>query len=479
MNSSPFPGGEGELLKDEQHEPGKLKCKGGKTMINSYWNEYKNKLVSADEAVKIVKSGDRVSYGQIVTPTLELDKALAKRRDELKDVYIISSSMSHYAETVKCDPSQEHFIMNDLSFSVIERKMQADGMVYHIPEVLHEIPEFYRRKPADVVFCCATPMDDRGYFNLSVTGLSLGVQVETAKHVVVEVHDTLPFVHGPNTQYLHISKVDHVVEVENSQLPLRLPIIEATDIEQRIAEHIVEVIEDGACLQLGVGGTPNYVGKIIADSDLKDLGVHTELLADAYVEMYEAGKITNLKKTLNKGISVANFAMGTDKLYEFVDNNPLVNVYNTDYTNDPKMIMQNDKVISICSCLHVDILGQVSSESIGRKQVSGTGGQMDYHYAAYHSKGGKGIICLSSARFDKKTDKFVSNIVPAFIPGTVVSLPSSLTSYVVTEYGMVDLKAKATWERAEALVSIAHPDCQDELVAACKEANIWRRSNKR
>jgi len=447
-------------------------------MSNSYLNEYNSKLVSADQAVRIVKSGDRVNFGQIVTPTLELDKALAKRRDELKDVYIISSSMSHYAETAKCDPSQEHFIINDYSFSVVERKMQADGLVYHIPEVLHEIPEFYRRKPCDVVFCCATPMDDRGYFNLSVTGLSLGAQLETAKHIVVEVHDTLPYVFGPNTQYLHISKVDYVVEVENSKLPLRLPIIEATDVEKKIAEYIVDVIEDGACLQLGVGGTPNYVGKIIAESDIKDLGVHTELLADAYVEMYEAGKITNMKKSLNKGIFVANFAMGTDKLYEFVNRNPLVNVYNTDYTNDPKIIMQNDKVISICACINVDILGQVSSESVGRKQVSGTGGQMDYHYAAYHSKGGKGIICLSSARFDKKSGKYISNIVPSFIPGTVVSLPSSLTSYVVTEYGMVDLKAKSTWERAEALISIAHPQCQDELVQACKEANIWRRSNK-
>jgi len=447
-------------------------------MNNNYWNEYKTKLVTADEAVRVVKSGDRVNFGQIVTPTLELDKALAGRRDELKDVYIMSSSMNHYAETIKCDPNQEHFIMNDFSFSVIERKMQADGMVYHIPEVLHEIPEFYRRWPLDVVFCCATPMDDRGYFNLSVTGLSLGAQIETAKHIVVEVHDTLPYVYGPNTQFLHISRVDYVVEVENSQLPLHLPIIEATDIDKKIAEYIVEEIEDGACLQLGVGGTPNHVGKIIADSDLKDLGVHTELLADAYVEMYEAGKITNMKKNLNKGIFVANFAMGTQKLYDFVNHNPLVHVYNTDYTNDPKIIMQNDKVISICSCLNIDILGQVSSESVGRKQVSGTGGQMDFHYAAFHSRGGKGIICLPSARFDKNKGKYISNIVPALLPGTVVSLPSSLTGYVVTEYGMVNLKAKSTWERAEALVSIAHPECRDELIKACKEANIWRRSNK-
>lgn len=446
-------------------------------MTNSYWADYKSKLVSADEAVKVVKSGDRVSVGQIVTPTIELDKALAKRRDELHNVYMISSSMQIYSECAKCDPSQEHFIVNDWSFSVIERKMQGDGLCYHMPSVLHEIPEFYRRKPADVVFLAAAPMDDRGFFNLTVTGLSLAAQIENAKHVVVEVHETLPYVYGPN-QFLHISDVDYVVEVEDSRLPFCLPHIEPTELDKRIAENIMPLVEDGACLQLGVGGTPNYVGKIIADSDLKDLGIHTELFADAYVDMWKAGKITNKRKSIDKGVAVANFAMGSPELYEFVDHNPQVQVAPTDYTNNPFVIMQNDKVLSICACINVDILGQVSSESVGRRQISGTGGQMDYHYAAFHSKGGKGVICLQSARFDKKTGKHISNIVPAFLPGTVVSLPSSLTSYVVTEYGLVDLKGKSTWERAEALVSIAHPDCQDELIQACKDANIWRRSNR-
>ncbi len=446
-------------------------------MSNSFWNEYRNKLVGADEAVKIVKSGDYISFGQIVTPTLEADKALAKRRDELKEVYIRSSSMSNYSEAVKSDPSKDHFIMNDISFSVIERKMQADQLVYHIPSLLHEVPEFYRRKPSDVVFLAAAPMDDRGFLNLSVTGLSLAAQLETAKHVVVEVHDTLPVVYGPD-QWLHISQVDYVIEVEDSKLPLCLPHIEATEIEKRIAEYIVEEIEDGACLQLGVGGTPNDVGKIIADSDLKDLGVHTELLADAYVDMYEAGKITGRRKSIDKGTMVCNFAMGTGKLYEFINKNPLVSIASSDYTNNPYVIMQNDKVISICACINIDILGQVSSESVGRKQVSGTGGQFDYHYAAYHSKGGKGIICLQSARKDNETGKYISNIVPAFIPGTVVSMPSAVTSYVVTEYGIVNLKGKSTWERAEALVSIAHPECREKLIEECAKANIWRRTNK-
>lgn len=447
-------------------------------MSNSYWAEYKSKLVSADKAVQLVKSGNRVAFGQIVTPTLELDKALARRRDELQNVYIHSSSMMHYAETIKSDPSQEHFIMNDISFSVAERKMQEDGMVYHIPELLHEVPQFFRKiTPAEVVFAAAAPMDDNGYFNLSVTGLSLAAQLETARHIVVEVHDTLPVVYGPE-QWLHISNVDYVVEVDDSKLPLTLPVIEASEIDKKIAGYILEVIEDGACLQLGVGGTPNYVGKMIAESDLKDMGVHTELFADAYVDMYEAGKITNRMKSIDKGLMVCNFAMGSKKLYEFVDKNPLVQICGSEYTNDPYVIMKNDRVISICSCINVDILGQVSSESVGRRQISGTGGQFDYHFASFHSRGGKGIVCLQSARWDKKTGRYVSNIVPSFIPGTVVTVPSCITNYVVTEYGMVNLKAKATWERAEALISIAHPECRDELVKECEKAGIWRKSNK-
>lgn len=448
-------------------------------MSNQFTNEYNRKKVSADQAVKIVKSGNRVAGGGLVAmPTIELDKALAKRRDELKDVYLISTSMMHYSEAAKCDPSQEHFIMSDLSFSAAQRQMQTDGVLYFIPEVLHEIPDILRKRPVDVAFVAATPMDEKGYFNLSIQGVGVSALLETAKHIVLEIHDTLPYVYGRG-QWVHISDVDYVVEVQDSKLPICLPVIEPNEIDKKIGEHIMPLIEDGACLQLGVGGTPNYVGKMIAQSDLKDIGVHTELLCDAYVDMFEAGKITNKRKTIDKGITMCTFVLGTRKLYDFVDHNPLVNIYPSDYTNNPFNIMQNDKVISICSCIHIDILGQVSAESVGRKQVSGTGGQVDFHYSSFHSKGGKGIICVQSARLDKKTGKYQSNILPALIPGTVVTTPSSLISHVATEYGLVDLKGKSTWERAEALISIAHPECQDELIAECKKANIWRRSNKR
>lgn len=446
--------------------------------MNTCWNEYKSKLVSADEAIKIIKSGDRVGYGECAYPTLELDKALAKRKDELKDIYLMCGNVFHYCETVKADPTQEHFILNNISFSPWDRRMQEDGLDFYIPSTLHEYPDIYRDHPVDVAFVSVTPMNEKGYFNLSTQGVKVVGELKHAKHIIAEVHDKLPVAYG-NDNWLPISRVDYIVEVENSQLPICLPRTTVDEIDIKIAGHIVPVIKDGACLQLGVGGTPNQIGKMIAKSDIKDIGVHTELICDAYLELFAAGKVTNQKKNIDKGMTMCSFALGSKELYEFIDHNPTVNIACPSYTNNPWVIMQNDKVMSICNCVNVDIIGQVSGESYGRKQISGTGGLMDFHYAAYHSKGGKAILGLHSARLDKKTGKYVSNIVPAFEPGTVVTMPASLTSYVATEYGMVNLKGISTWERAEALISIAHPDCQDELVAACKEANIWRKTNKR
>ncbi len=447
-------------------------------MSNTFWDEYKSKLSSADEAAKIIKSGDRVGYGECAYPTLEMDKALAKRKDELSGIQLMAGNVFHYLETVKADPNQEHFILNNLSFSPWDRRMQEDGLDYVIPSTLHEYPDIYRDRPVDVAFVAVTPMNDKGYFNLSTQGVKVYGEIASAKKIIVEIHDRLPVAYG-NDNWLYISRVDSIVEVPDSKLPMCLPEAQATDIDIKIANIIVEVIEDGACLQLGVGGMRNQIGKTIAKSDVKDLGVHTELINNAYVDLFANGKITNLRKNIDKGMTLASFALGSQALYDYIDNNPSVNIACPSYTNNPWVIMQNDKVMSICNCLNIDILGQVSAESVGRKQVSGTGGLMDFHYAAYHSKGGKGILGLASARKNKATGKMESNIVPALAPGTLVTMPASLTSYVATEYGMVNLKGRSTWERAEALISIAHPDCQDELVAACKEANIWRKTNKR
>jgi len=446
-------------------------------VFNALNEEYKRKLVSADEAVKIVKSGDWIDYGDFVTSSIECDKALAKRKNELKAVKIRGCTNTLNLETIACDPEGEHFYFNDWSYSAVSRKMADKGRAFFQPEAYHEIPRMYReRLQCDVAFFTVTPMDKYGNFNMSTSCSKLIAEKEVAKKIVVEVNSSLPYCHSAANNNIHISEVNFVVEGSNTPL-METVKPKATDVDRKIAALIMEEMEDGACLQLGIGGMPNTVGEMIAQSDLKNLGVHTEMLVDSYVDMYEAGRITNSAKNVMKDKFVYTFAMGTQRLYDFLDNNSLCSAMPVDFTNDPFIIAQNDKVVSLCSCLSVDILGQVSSESIGFRHISGTGGQLDFHYASFRSEGGKGFLCMPSTS-TRKDGTVESKIVPSFKPGTVVSVPSSLTNYVVTEYGIVNLKGLSTWERAEALISIAHPDFRDDLVKVAEENRIWLPGNK-
>lgn len=446
-------------------------------MARDYSAEYKSKLVSADEAVKVVKSGDWIDYGDFVASSIECDQALAKRKDELKAVKIRATTSSIVPQTIVCDPEGEHFYYHDWSYSTITRKLADEGRAFFLPECYHEIPRMYKERiRTDVAFITVTPMNEHGYFNLSTSCSKLLAEIEAAKKIVVEINTSLPYCHSAANNNIHISQVDYIVEGNNPPLmETKKPPV--TDVDRKIAALIMEEMEDGACLQLGIGGMPNTVGEMIAQSDLKDLGVHTEMLVDSYVDMYEAGRITNSRKNVLKDKFVYTFAMGTKKLYDFLDNNTLCAAMPVDFTNDPFIIAQNDKVVSLCSCLSVDILGQVSSESIGFRHISGTGGQLDFHFASFRSKGGKGFLCMPSTS-TRKDGTVESKIVPSFKPGTIVSVPSSLTNYVVTEYGMVNLKGLSTWERAEALISIAHPDFRDDLVKVAQENRIWLPTNK-
>ncbi|MEN6461912.1 MAG: acetyl-CoA hydrolase/transferase C-terminal domain-containing protein, partial [Syntrophomonas sp.] len=226
-----------------------------------------------------------------------------------------------------------------------------------------------------------------------------------------------------------------------------------------------------------IGGLPNVVGSLIADSDLKDLGVHTEMMVDAYMEMYEAGRITGARKNIDRFKMVYTFAMGSSKLYDFMDNNPMCASYPVDYSNDPRIIAQNDKVISINNAIEVDLFSQVCSESAGIRNISGTGGQLDFVLGAYASREGKALICISST-FNDCQGNLQSRIKPVLTPGAIVTASRAVVHYIVTEYGIAQMKGKSTWQRAEALVDIAHPDFQDELIKAANEMNIWLRTNK-
>jgi len=266
------------------------------------------------------------------------------------------------------------------------------------------------------------------------------------------------------------------VEGDNKPM-IQLPELPISDIDKKIAGIVLGEIEDGACLQLGIGAMPNAVGAMIAQSDLKDLGVHTEMLVDSFVDMYEAGRITGRRKQIDKCKMVYTFAMGTNKLYEFLDMNPVCAISPVSYTNDPFIIGQNDKVMAINNAIEVDLYGQVASESSGIRHISGTGGQFDFIFGSYYSREGKGLICLTST-FKDKEGQLQSRIKPILTPGAVVTVPRSVNFYVVTEYGIAMLKAKSTWQRAEALINIAHPDLRDELIKEAERMNIWVRSNK-
>ena len=274
---------------------------------------------------------------------------------------------------------------------------------------------------------------------------------------------------------VHISKVSHIIEGSNpvlAQLPSAIP----SDVDRKVAKLIVEEIPNGACLQLGIGGMPNAVGVMIADSDLKDLGVHTEMYVDAFVEMSLKGKINGSKKSIDRGRQTFAFGAGTDKLYKFIHNNPEVMSTTVEYTNDPSVVGQLDNFVSINNAVEIDLFGQVNSESSGSKQISGTGGQLDFVMGAYKSKGGKSFVCLASTY--GKTGEVKSRIVPTLERGSITTDSRTVVHWVVTEYGKVNLKGKSTWQRAEAIISIANPLFQDNLIREAESLKIWKKSNR-
>ncbi|MGE4544268.1 MAG: butyryl-CoA:acetate CoA-transferase [Pedobacter sp.] len=440
--------------------------------------QYRSKLTSASEAVKVVKSGDWVDYGWCLGHPVVTDRALAARAAELADVKVRGGVTMWMPEICAIPDPAKHFTWNSWHCSGVDRKIIAAGCGYYGPMRYSELPRFYRDSvdPVDVAMFQVAPMDDHGYFNFGPQASHLMAVCERAKVIIVEVNRNMPRCLGGNEEAIHISRVTHVVEGEDSPLA-QLPSAPLTDIDNRVAQRIVEEIPDGACLQLGIGGMPNAVGMLIAESDLKDLGVHTEMYVDAFVDMSLRGKINGSRKTIDRFRQVFAFAAGTPKLYEFLHNNPQIMSAPVDYCNDVRNVAMIDNFVSINNAVEVDLFGQVSSESAGVRQISGTGGQLDFVMGAYLSKGGKSFICLSSIY--GKGDQVKSRIVPTLAPGSIVTDSRSCVQWVVTEHGKVNLKGMNTWQRAEALISIAHPDFQEELMAAADDMGIWRRKNCR
>ena len=440
-------------------------------------DQYRQKLRTPEQAVQAVKSGDWVDYTTNVCFPPLLDAALAKRRDELTDVKIRGNLLFGPLETVECDPSREHFLYNSWHCSAYERKLCDKGLCNYIPMIFRNVVPYYRHfLTVNVAMMCVPPMDKHGYFNLSCgAGVARGI-LEKADVVILEVNEHLPRILGGFDESIHLSEVDYVVEGPHGPLP-QFPVAKASEEDRKIAEQIIPFIRDWATLQLGIGAMPNVVGSLLVQSDLKDLGMHTELCGDAYYELFKAGKLTNARKTIHRNKGMAGIVFGSQTLYDWADQNPSVVVAPLEYVNAPETIAQLDNMISINSCISVDLYGQTCAESAGLRHISGTGGQLDYLTGAAMSRGGKAFICMTSSFVDKGGVRH-SRILPHF-GGDIITGPRSQAYYVVTEYGVVNLVGRSTWERAELLVSIAHPDFREELIAAAQEQKIWRSSNKR
>ena len=444
-----------------------------------YQQMYQNKLTTAASAANVIQSGDWVDYGWCVNTPVAVDKEVAKRLPSLENVNFRGGILMWVPEIFQIEDPAAHMTWNSWHMGGIERKAVAQGFSFYSPIRYSELPRYYRDLscPSRVAIFQVSPMDEHGYFSFGPSASHLAACCERAEVIIVEVNENMPRCLGGFENGIHISKVDMVVEGDNPPIGEMGGGAAATDVDQAVAKLIVEEIPDGACLQLGIGGMPNAVGTMIAESDLKDLGVHTEMYVDAFVDIAKAGKITGAKKNIDRYRQTYAFGAGTKKMYDYLNDNPECMSAPVDYTNDIRSISALDNFISINNTVDIDLYGQVNAESAGIKSISGAGGQLDFVLGAYLSKGGKSFICCSSTFTNKQGEK-VSRIRPTLANGSIVTDTRANIHYFVTEYGKVNLKGLSTWQKAEAIISVAHPDFRDELIKEAESMHIWRRSNK-
>lgn len=417
---------------------------------------YKEKIVSSKEAASKIKSNSRVVIGHAVGEPKAVIQAMVGEKEKYNSVeivHMVGMGEGAYAR----EEMEGHFRHNSLFAGPSTRKALEDGRADFTPCFFSEIPKLFKEgyMKVDVAIIQITPPDEHGYCSFGVSNDYTKPAAECADLVIAEVNTNMPRTLGDS--FIHVSEIDYIVEVDYPVMELNPANI--GEIERAIGENCATLVEDGSTLQLGIGAIPDAV--LLYLKDKKDLGIHSEMISDGVVELVEAGVITGKNKTLHKDKIIVTFLMGTKRLYDFANNNPMVEMYPVDYVNDPCVISKNDKMVAINSCIQIDLMGQVASEAIGLKQFSGTGGQVDFIRGANMSKGGKSVIAIPSTASKDK----VSRIVPFLDNGAAVTTCRNDVHYVVTEYGVAELKGKTLKERARVLINIAHPKFRGELIA--------------
>ena len=429
-------------------------------MSMSWEMDYKKRLNTADDALRCVRSGMRVYIQPGCAEPETLVEALMRRAPELHDVEIV------HMMTMGCAPyvapeMAGHFRHNAMFIGANVRAAINDGRADYTPIYLSEIEGLFEsgEMPIDVALIAVSPPDSHGFCSFGVGVDTTLTAAKCARYVVAQINDNMPRTYGDS--FIHVSDIDTLVESSRPLCALPKPVV--TDLQIAIARNVARLIEDGSVLQTGIGGIPDAVLPMLMDR--KDLAVHSELVSDGIIPLIEAGVITGARKNFKPRKIILGFALGSKRLFEFVDNNPIFEFHPTAYTNDPLLIARNDNMVAINSALQVDLTGQVCSDSIGNQFYSGIGGQVDFLRGASRSKGGKPIIAISSTA----KQGTISRIVPTLDPGAGVVTSRGLIRFIVTEYGVAYLHGKSIRERAKALIEIAHPDFRSELYEYCEK----------
>ena len=436
-------------------------------MKDSVKKLFDEKMMTCDEAVKCIKSGDTVYIGTASSTCYELARALGRRSDELENVTI---GCSNLFKPLKVLSDPEHFRVCSYFMGPMERQSQKLGCLDYTSIHLSLVDIWcHETCPPDVAFLEVSLPDENGNMSFGATGVALNKYLlDKAKIVILQINKYAPYVYGEDNR-INVKDADIIVRADEEIAEVKN--LEPTEEVQAISEYIIDQIPDGACLQLGIGGIGNAVGFGLKDKN--ELGIHSELMTDSLAFLMQNGNVTNTHKSFMRGKSVVSFSLGTKDLYEYLDHNEDMYYMPFPIVNDKRIIAQNDHMISVNGAISIELTGQVDADNIGGRQFSATGGQLDFVQGAQMSRGGASFIAATSENVNKKTGKKNSRIVAKFPEGTAVTTPRSEVNNVVTEYGCVNLKPMTMKQRAHALIGIAHPDFRDELTEQAKQMGLW------